>query len=107
MPWKARSITDEHLRLVARLPDGWSMSEARREFRVPRKTGDEIFDRRQERVRRQSSQQGTSPSFTAKLSMNTKDSFGVFPRSAAGVTCTHALILTSIGFLPSAQSPKL
>ena len=48
MPWKASSVMEERLRLVARLLDGEAMTDVCREFGVSRKTGYKIFDRYKE-----------------------------------------------------------
>ena len=48
MPWKASSVMEERLRLVARLLDGEAMTEVCREFGISRKTGYKIFDRYRE-----------------------------------------------------------
>ena len=45
MPWKECSVTQERLRLVARLLDGEGMSEVCRDFGISRKTGYKIFNR--------------------------------------------------------------
>ena len=48
MPWKECSAVEERLRLVARLLEGESMTDLRREFGISRKTGYKIFDRYKE-----------------------------------------------------------
>jgi transposase-like protein len=48
MPWKASSVMEERLRVVARLLDGEAMTDICREFGVSRKTGYKIFDRYKE-----------------------------------------------------------
>ncbi len=45
MPWKASSVREEHLRFVARLLEGESMSEVCRSFGISRKTGYKVFNR--------------------------------------------------------------
>jgi transposase-like protein len=50
MPWKANSVMEERLRIVARLLDGEAMTDVCREFGISRKTGYKIFDRYKEGV---------------------------------------------------------
>jgi transposase-like protein len=47
MPWKASSVMEERLRIVARLLDGEAMTDVCQEFGVSRKTGYKILDRSQ------------------------------------------------------------
>jgi transposase len=48
MPWKESSVMEEHLRFVARLLDGESMSHMCRQFGISRKTGYKIYNRYKE-----------------------------------------------------------
>ena len=48
MPWRASSVMEERLRLVARLLDGEAMTDVCRDFRISRKTSYKIFDRYRE-----------------------------------------------------------
>lgn len=48
MPWKERSIVEEHMRFVLRLKDAESIASLRREFGISRVTGYKIYDRYKE-----------------------------------------------------------
>ena len=48
MPWKASSVMEERLRVVARLLDGEPMTQMCRKFGISRKTGYKIFERYRE-----------------------------------------------------------